>query len=84
MCLLDELHEYDQDENSRKAKYVLLSHDVFTFRKVQVAIEQVGDLFQRAMEFCPVLLAGYFAWRQAHQQLCLYPSVNESYYFSSY
>jgi hypothetical protein len=49
LCVLHELHEYDQDEDSSKAlvPHGLLSHNVFTFRKVLVAIERLGGLFQR-------------------------------------
>jgi hypothetical protein len=49
LCVHHELHEYDQDEDSSKAyvPLVLLSHDVFTFRKVLVAIERMGGLSQR-------------------------------------
>ena len=46
LCVHHELHEYDQDEDSSKAcvHLVLLSHDVFTFRKVLVAIKRMGGL----------------------------------------
>jgi hypothetical protein len=49
LCVHHELHEYDQDEDSSKACVppVLLSHDVFTFRKVLVAVERMGGLSQR-------------------------------------
>jgi hypothetical protein len=60
LCVHHELHEYDQDEDLGKACVppVLLSHDVFTFRKVLVAIERMDDLVQRADIW--LFLAGCF------------------------
>jgi hypothetical protein len=48
-CVHHELHEYDQDGDSSKAfvPNVLLSNNVFTFRKVLVAMERLGGLIQR-------------------------------------
>ena len=62
LCVHHELHEYDQDEDSSKAcvPLVLLSHDVFTFRKVLVAIERMGGLSQRTDL---ATLSWLFAWR---------------------
>jgi hypothetical protein len=62
LCLHHELHEYDQDEDSRRAyaTNVLRSHDVFTFRKVLVAIERLGDLFPQRMDVWLVLLSWLF------------------------
>lgn len=60
VCLHDELHEYDQYEDSSKISDpdVLLSHDVFAFRKVLVAVERFGGLFQRTGDW--LFLAGCF------------------------
>lgn len=57
MCVHHELHEYDQDEDSSKTYVlrVLLSYDVFTFRKVLVAIERFGSLENR---YLAVLVGG--------------------------
>jgi len=49
LCVHHELHEYDQDDDFSNAfvPHALLSHDVFTFRKVLVAIQRLGGLFER-------------------------------------
>jgi len=49
LCVLYELHEYDQDEDSsRQCVPTLLLHDVFLFRKVLlVMIGRLGGLLQR-------------------------------------
>jgi hypothetical protein len=54
LCVHHELHEYDQDEDSSKACVppVLLSHDVFTFRKVLVAIERWVVSFRERISGC--------------------------------
>lgn len=58
LCLHHELHEYDQDEDSRRAYVpnVLRSHDFFTFRKVLIAIERMGGLSPQRMDVWLVLL----------------------------
>jgi hypothetical protein len=80
VCLHDELHEYDQYEDSSKISGpdVLLSHDVFAFRKVLVAVERFGGLFQRTGDW--LFLAGCFClegWLNA----VVYQSVNHTPFF---
>ena len=80
LCLHHELHEYDQDEDLRRAyaPNVLRSHEVFTFRKVLVAIERLGDLFSQRMDVWPgSFFAGCFAWRGPGSFLCVCLSIGQ-------